>query len=75
MFAMEEGLCPPGKEVVMVHGCIKADAEVGLPMVASQVRGRGRAGRGGYGRKTPRVKVAIGVSVGPRVHAYPWHLS
>ncbi|GIL58673.1 hypothetical protein Vafri_13670 [Volvox africanus] len=37
MFAMEAGLCPPGKEVVVVHGCIRADAEDGLPMVAIQV--------------------------------------
>ncbi|EFJ40446.1 pyruvate kinase [Volvox carteri f. nagariensis] len=37
MFAMEAGLCPPGKEVVVVHGCSKADAEDGLPMVAIQV--------------------------------------
>lgn len=39
MFAMEAGLCPPGKEVVVVHGCSRADAEDGLPMVAIQVGG------------------------------------
>ncbi|GIL77051.1 hypothetical protein Vretimale_3233 [Volvox reticuliferus] len=37
IFAIEGGLCPPGKEVVVVHGCTQADAEDGLPMVAIQV--------------------------------------
>ncbi|GFR42123.1 hypothetical protein Agub_g2966 [Astrephomene gubernaculifera] len=41
LFAMEAGLCPPGKEVVVVHGCNKADAEDGLPMVAIQVAAGG----------------------------------
>ncbi len=36
--AISAGLLPPGKEVVVVHGCKKADAEEGLPMVAIQVR-------------------------------------
>ncbi|KAG2495346.1 hypothetical protein HYH03_006615 [Edaphochlamys debaryana] len=37
LFAMEAGLCEPGREVVVVHGCIQADAENGLPMVSMQV--------------------------------------
>ncbi|KAG2439977.1 hypothetical protein HXX76_004095 [Chlamydomonas incerta] len=41
LFAMEAGLCPPGKEVVVVHGCNKADAEDGLPMVEIQVAAGG----------------------------------
>eukprot|EP00198_Chlamydomonas_reinhardtii_P006402 XP_001695738.1 pyruvate kinase [Chlamydomonas reinhardtii] len=41
LFAMEAGLCPPGKEVVVVHGCNTADAEDGLPMVEIQVAAGG----------------------------------
>lgn len=38
IFGIEKGLCLPGKDVVVVHGAVEADAE-GMPMVCIKVRG------------------------------------
>ncbi len=36
IYACETGLCEPGMEVVVVHGCLEADAET-MPMVTTKV--------------------------------------